>query len=328
MPGVTCRTCGLINPPGRTFCQRCGAQLDPAVGTTGGAPRPAGGSAPPSSGGGGGRRLVFAGLGLVVIAIVVGAALVFGGVLGGPAPSPSGRTAVVSASPASTADPTPPPATDAPATEPPQPTETPAPTRTPRGTPRPATEPPPTEPPAPTATPRVTPRPTRTPRVTPAPSQAPAPTSWVCDGSSSTITDPLSLGWSLRRVDWANRQTFDRLIVTLDRDERRGGNGTQAIVHVLPTDEVASTLKVRPPSEGASSLALGLFQDVRLTWSVDQAINLPALDWVTLGKDDNGFAWVVVGVDADPCYSLQVPPWTEDDPTEATTIQVTLDVKR
>jgi hypothetical protein len=320
MPGITCRTCGLVNPPGRTFCQRCGAQLDPAVGTMGGAPRPAGGSTPPSSTGGG-HRLVFAGLGLVVIAIVVGAALVFGGVLGGPAPSPSGRTAVVSASPGSTTDTTPPPATEAPPTEPPEPTDA-------LPTPLPATEPPPTEPPAPTPTPRVTPRPTRTPRVTAAPSQAPAPTSWVCDGGTSTIPDPLSLGWNLRRVDWSNRQTFDRLIVTLDRDDRLGGNGTQAIVHVLPTDEVASTLKVQPPSEGTTSLALGLFQDVRLTWSVDQALSLPALDWVTLGKDDNGFAWLVVGVDADPCYSLQVPAWTADEPTEAATIQVTLDVQR
>lgn len=318
MNGVTCRTCGLVNSPGRTFCQRCGAQLDPAVGTMGGAPRPATGSAPPpAASSGGGHRLAFAGIGLVIIAVVVGAALVFGGVLGGPSPSPTDRTALGSASPEPSVDVTSAPATEPPPSDPPdQPTDA------------PATRPPDTEPPRPTATPRVTPRPTRTPRATVVPTQAPPPSAWTCDDSSTTITDPLSLGWNLRRVDWANRQTFDRLLVTLDRDDRVGGNGTQAIVHVLPTEEVASTLKVRPPSEGATSLALGLFQDVRLTWSVDRAIGLPALDWVTLGKDDNGFAWLVVGVDADPCYSLQVPAWTADDPAESNTIQVTLDVRR
>ena len=41
MGGQPCRTCGLVNPPGRSFCQRCGQRLDPAVGTMAGSPRPA-----------------------------------------------------------------------------------------------------------------------------------------------------------------------------------------------------------------------------------------------------------------------------------------------
>ena len=41
MGGQPCRNCGLVNPPGRSFCQRCGQRLDPAVGTMAGSPRPA-----------------------------------------------------------------------------------------------------------------------------------------------------------------------------------------------------------------------------------------------------------------------------------------------
>ncbi len=320
MNGVTCRTCGLVNPPARTFCQRCGAQLDPAVGTMAGTPRPADGApVAPTTGGGGGRRLALAGIGLVIIAAVVGAALVFGGVLGGPGPTPSGSTVTGSPSPGHTTEPsrTQPPATSAAATDgPDEPTDA------------PVTDPPPTAVPDPTATPRVTPRPTRTPRPTGVAAVVPPPTDWVCDGGSTTIDDPLSPGWNLRRVDWSGRGDYDRLLVTLDRRPALAGDATHAIVHVRPTNEIASSLKVVPPSRGRTSIALGLWQGVRLTWAVDQAVGLPAIDWVTLGTDDNDFAWLVVGTGAtDPCYSLQVPAWTADAPAATDTIQVALDIQ-
>ena len=64
MGGQPCRTCGLVNPPGRTFCQRCGQRLDPAVGTMAGSPRPATGpsaTTAATSSGSGGKRLAIAG---------------------------------------------------------------------------------------------------------------------------------------------------------------------------------------------------------------------------------------------------------------------------
>jgi hypothetical protein len=172
-----------------------------------------------------------------------------------------------------------------------------------------------------TATPVLTPAPTPSP---PTPSQAPAPQAYVCD-DSIVITDSLGASWKLRRVDWSNMGGYDRLVVTLDQ-QGAGGNGTQAIVHVLPPDEVPTTLKVPPPQAGATAVALGLFQDVRLTWSLDRALTLPALKWITMEKDDNGYPWVVLGVKGDACYSLQVPAWTDDDPQPATTVLVTIDV--
>ncbi len=106
---------------------------------------------------------------------------------------------------------------------------------------------------------------------------------------------------------------FDRLIVTLDQ-KGSGGNGTQAIVHVLPPDEVPTTLKVGAPQAGDVAVALGLFQDVRLTWTLDRALTLPSLKWITMEKDDNGFPWIVLGAKGTGCYSLQVPDWTASDP--------------
>ena len=62
------------------------------------------------------------------------------------------------------------------------------------------------------------------------------------------------------------------------------------------------------------AVALGLFQDVRLTWTQDRALTLPALKWITMEKDDNGFPWIVLGVKGAGCYSLQVPDWSATRP--------------
>ena len=56
------------------------------------------------------------------------------------------------------------------------------------------------------------------------------------------------------------------------------------------------------PSEGDKAIAIGLYQDVRLTWTLDRALTTPAVDWITMEKDNNGFPWVVLGVDEDACY--------------------------
>jgi len=134
----------------------------------------------------------------------------------------------------------------------------------------------------------------------------------VCD-TDSTIPDPLSAGWNIRRIDWRNLGKYDRLFVTLDQKDP-GGHGTQAIVHVLPPADVPATLKVSAPQAGTTAVALGLFQDVKLTWSLDLALTLPALKWITMEKDDNGYPWIVLGVKGAACYSLQIPDWSASDP--------------
>lgn len=177
-------------------------------------------------------------------------------------------------------------------------------------------------------TPRKTPKPTPRPTPTPAFTQAPAPKDWVCDGSDSIIPDPLSKGWNIQRVNWGRRSGYDRITVTLNRYNALGGNGTQAITHVLPSDEVNPTLKVKKPDEGDWAIALGLFQDVRLTWTLDRDLSgLGSVEAITLGKDDNGYPWLVVGTDDEPCYSLQIPAWTAKNPKNQQSIQVFLDVK-
>ncbi len=187
--------------------------------------------------------------------------------------------------------------------------------------------------PEPTAEPTAEPTPTRTPRPTSRPSASPpatslvaAPTDWVCD-SDSSIPDPLSKGWNIRRVDWGNKGKYDRVVITLDQLKGQGGDGTQAIVHVLPVDDVKSTLKVTAPSAGDTAIALGLFQDVRLTWPLDRALTMPMTKWITMDKDDNGFPWIVLGLKKDACYSLQVPAWTADEPKSKQSIQVVLDIE-
>ncbi|MCY7419001.1 MAG: hypothetical protein LH650_10985, partial [Chloroflexi bacterium] len=185
----------------------------------------------------------------------------------------------------------------------------------------------PTATPTPVATPRRTPRPT--PRPTPKASllpQAPPPTDFVCNGVSTAITDPLSKGWSVKRVDWSNKGSYDRLMITLDQSGA-GGDGTQAIVHVLPVSDVQSQLKVSAPQDGDTAVAIGLYQDVKLGWSLDRALTTPAMHWISMEKDNNGFPWIVLGVDTDACYSLQVPAWTATPAKSKPTIQVTLDVK-
>ncbi len=278
-----------------------------------GAPRPATSAAAQGAGASGadGRRLAIAGIALVFIAVVAGAALFLSGALNPGTPiNPTPLTAA--ATDALSTD-TPAPATDA---STPEPTAEP----TPRSTPNKTVPPEPT--PAATRTPRPTKGPTPSP---PTPSQAPPPTAYVC-GTDTTIADPLNAGWNIRRIDWRNMGKFDRLIVTLDQ-KGTGGNGTQAIVHVLPPAEVSTTLKVGAPQAGDVAVALGLFQDVRLTWTLDRALTLPSLKWITMEKDDNGFPWIVLGAKGTGCYSLQVPDWTPGDPRPASTILVTIDVQ-
>ena len=186
----------------------------------------------------------------------------------------------------------------------------------------------PTPTPTPSPSPRRTPRPTAT--ASPKPSlvpQAPAPSDWVCNGVSTAIQDPLSKGWHIKRIDWGNKGNYDRLTITLDQSGK-GGDGTQAIVHVMPMEDVEPTLKVTAPSEGTKAIAIGMYQDVRLTWSIGRALTMSSLEWITMGKDNNGFPWVVLGVDDEACYSLQVPVWTANDPKSKTPIQITVDVKR
>lgn len=193
----------------------------------------------------------------------------------------------------------------------------------------PMPEPTSTPTPEPTPTPRRTPRPTAKPTATPAFTQAPAPKDWVCDGSDTIIPDPLVKGWNIQRVNWGKRNGYDRITMTLSRYNALGGNGTQAISHVLESDQVNPTLKVKKPKAGAWSIALGLFQDVRLTWTLDRELSgLGSVESITLGKDDNGYPWLVVGTDeVPPCYQLQVPAWTASNPKNQQSIQVFLDVK-
>jgi hypothetical protein len=143
---------------------------------------------------------------------------------------------------------------------------------------------------------------------------------------TAAIQDPIGEGWRVQGVNWSNTGTSDRVTVTLDRFGPLAGEATQAIVHVLPVDEVAGTLKVTPPSAGRDAVALGLWQGVRLTWALDRELSLPKVRWITMGKDDNGFAWLVLGVRGEACYSLQVPAWTGDEPADTPTIQVLVDV--
>jgi hypothetical protein len=189
--------------------------------------------------------------------------------------------------------------------------------------------------PEPTATPTPAPTPRRTPRPTTRPTPtstagaaqvAPPPTDFVCDGVSTAITDPLSKGWNIKRIDWGNKGKYDRLTITLDQSGK-GGDGTQAIVNVMPVNEVASTLKVTAPSAGDQAIAIGLYQDVKLTWSLDRALTTPAMKWITMEKDNNGFPWVVLGTKDGACYSIQVPAWTASNPKSKTPIQVVVDIK-
>jgi hypothetical protein len=252
-------------------------------------------------------------LGLVVVATVAGAALVFGGVLGGPSPTATPRTALVSASPgASAADVTEAPTvvtTDGPTSRP-----TPRPTR--RATLAPTDEPVSD----PTDTPTDGPIPT-----VGGPTLPPAGT-FECE-QTAAIQDPLSAGWRIQGVNWANAGATDRVTVTLDRFDPLAGEATQAIVHVLPVSQVADTLKVVAPSAGRNAVALGLWQGVRLTWALDRELSLPKVRWVTMGKDDNGFAWLVLGVRGEACYSLQVPSWSSEAPDGGPSIEVLLDVE-
>lgn len=307
MPGgVACRACGLANPPGRTFCQRCGSELDPAIGTVPGTPRPVGTA---SSSGGSGRRFVAAGLGLVVVAAVAGAAIAFGGLLGGPSPSATPRTALASPSVApptrgGTAKPTTLPTDEATA----RPTA--------RATRRPTA--------APTDEPTDAPATDGAPPTVGAPTPPPAGT-FECERTTA-IQDPLSQGWRVQRVDWSGQGDRDRLVVTLNRSAPLAGEATQAIVHVMPVAKVADTLKVVAPSAGRDAVALGLWAGVRSNLELDQALALPKLRWITMGKDDNGFIWLVLGVRGEACYSLQAPDWSADEPEAVADTQVIVEV--
>lgn len=185
----------------------------------------------------------------------------------------------------------------------------------------------PTPTPTPAPTPRRTPRPTATPTASASTGQVvPPPTHWVCDGISTAITDPLSKGWNVQRIDWGNHGKYDRVTITLNQFGK-GGDGTQAIVQVMPTNEVASTLKVTAPSAGAQAVAIGLYQDVRLNWTLDRSLGLPAIPWLTMEKDNNGFPWIVLGTKANACYSIQAPAWTANHPKSTTPVQIVVDIK-
>lgn len=195
--------------------------------------------------------------------------------------------------------------------------------------PTPEPTPEPTETPRPTRTPRPTPKATKTPSPTAAAGEAPAPgkDDWICDQSDDIIGDPFNSNWNVARVDWGKRNGFDRIKITLDR---RSGEAdfVQAIAHQLPIDDVAN-LKVKKPSAGGVAVAVGLFEGVRLTWTIDRQLSgLNAVRAITLGKDNNGFAWLVVGADGEGCYSLQVPAWTAHHPEEDARVVVFLDVKK
>jgi hypothetical protein len=154
---------------------------------------------------------------------------------------------------------------------------------------------------------------------------APAGT-FECDRTTA-IQDPLSQGWRVQRVDWRNAGTSDQLVVSLNQYDPLEGEATQAIVHVLPVDEVATTLTVVAPSAGRDAVALGLWQGVRANLELDQALGLTKLRWITMGKDDNGFVWLVLGVRGEACYSLQAPDWSIDDPESVSQTQVIVDVE-
>lgn len=327
--GVACRTCGLTNPPGRTFCQRCGNELDPAIGTVAGTPRPVKGSA---ASGGSGRRIVAAGVGLIVVAAVAGAAIVFGGVLNGPAPSATPRTAIRSPS----ATPPTGQVTDEPFASP-----TGAPTTRPtaRPTRRPTAEPGDTDTPTPDVTgaptPRITPRPTRTPNTTATPTgtvlpddlPTPPPAgTYLCAGEAVAIEDPMVRGWNIERVRWGARSDFDHVYLELGRRRGLDGVGSRAVVQVMPVSEVAERLGFVAPSTGRTALVLTLSEGVRATLSVDQVVGLQKVRAVTAGKDPDGLQWLVLGVRGDACYSLQAPAWSSDVPTETSSTEVIVDV--
>lgn len=271
-----------------------------------------------------------AGLGLVVIAVVAGAAIVFEAVLGGPSPSASPRTALASASPPSSTTSTMGPTLvprDGPTTRP-----TARPTRRPTIAP---TEEHVTS--APTDRPTKAPTDVPTSAPTTAASDRPLPTvggpppappgTFECDRSSA-LQDPLSRGWRIQAVDWRDAGDRDRVIVTLNQFEPLAGVATQAIVHLMPVGEVADRLGVVEPSAGREAVALGLWQGVRLTWTIDRELSLPKVRWVTMGKGENGFAWLVLGVRGDACYSLQVPVWAATgDPSDASSIEVIVEVE-
>ena len=115
--------------------------------------------------------------------------------------------------------------------------------------------------------------------------------------------------------------------MTLDQTGS-GGDGTQAIVHELPIEDVESTLKVSAPSKGDKAIALGLYQDVRLTWTLDRALTTPAPStgsrWRRTTTATRGWCWVSTRT---PATRSRCPLWTADDPKSKPTVQVTIDVK-
>lgn len=321
MGGVTCRTCGLPNPPGRTFCQRCGNELDPAVGTVAGTPRPVTKAGPSSRGGG--RGLVVAGLGLVVVAAVAGAAIVFGGVLGGPSPTATPGTALASASPGA--------ATGAPTTAP-----TGARTQEPTGAPteRPTATAEGADEPTPGPTPRVTRRPTRTPTATPSPTdlpgglRTPPAGEYLCDGEAAALEDPLGRGWNVDRVRWGTRPGYDHVYLELSRRRALDGEGSTAMVQVLPVDEVAERLGLTPPAAGRTAVVLTLSEGIRATLTVGQEVALQKVRAVTAGRDAEGRQWLALGVRGDTCYSLQAPAWVADAPDDGGVVELVIDIRR
>jgi hypothetical protein len=262
-------------------------------------------------------------VGLIVIAVVAGAAIVFGGVLGGPSPTATPRTAIGSATPGPTSRVTTPPTGEPDATD----VATPAATQVSQ----------PTDQPGPTPTARVTPRPTRARTGTPAPTGTPRlddlPTpppagTYVCDGGSVALEDPLGRGWNVARVRWGVRPGFDHVYLELTPRRALDGAGARAVVQVMPVDEVTERLGFQPPGDGRTAVVLTLSEGVRATLAVDQPLTFQKLKALTAGKDPDGLQWMVLGIRGDDaCYSLQVPAWSSEDTGDTSTIEVILDIE-
>jgi hypothetical protein len=183
----------------------------------------------------------------------------------------------------------------------------------------------------PTGAPARTPRPTPGVRVTPPPvsstasPKAPEPVAFSCDGRT-VIADPLERGWTVTRVFWARRATYDRVTVRLERDPRRDGGRSRVILETLTPDEVAAVLP-GVPVEGDAAVTLRFAGPIRVTGDMTGSPDMGSLRSVVITRGDDNRPWAVVGADGDGCAALTVTAWT--DPSTQTTpfVDVTLDIE-
>lgn len=312
--GRTCWNCGLINPVGRTFCQRCGQRLESDLGVV------AGGTARVRSATDGGNdwRPVWL-VAVVVIAVVAVGVAVFGGVLG------NGNGRVAEADATATPTPTPPPTrarTQAPGA-------TVASADDPDATLEPQDDPYATDGGGPV--PGRTPRPTRTPRLTPSPDGArtpPPPGKYVCDGGTSSVTDPFSKGWRLQAWHWGSMGKYDEVHLTLER--AGAGDGASATVSVSTMDPaiVAAELGLPAPARDADvALVVTLDPSVRLVAPVDSRLGLDALRSVAIDTASDGRLTAVLGVAGRGCYALLAPAWTDEPPARTASLDLYVDLR-